>query len=435
MYRVISTIIVIVLVGFSAIAQDISIYMMDSVYARTDVNPAFRFSNNLVFDLPGISAGAFTNGVTIGDLLIENGGLNELKLKEGMEDVNDINYVTGNMAVNIIGVGLNMGKWQLSTGYNWHYQGSINYTKDIFLLAANGNAPYIGETLDVGPELLLQSYHEVYIGASYQMSNITLGARIKLLSGINDISTDNASIKLTTEEEIYQLRVESDYVLNTTGIVDYNGIKDVDIDADKLLDELFSNFLGDNIGLAFDFGLDWKVNDKFNISASILDLGKISWNKEVINYKSKGDNTFEGVDILDYIDDDQEVVLEDSLYNLLDFEESNEGYSTSVGARIHLSTRYHMSPKLTLGANYFRASNTINSRYLLSVNCQYKTLPWLSIGTGYGISSNSPILIPLNTMFHIGFVDFYMSTENILSGFSITTSNVSSVKLGLQLGF
>ena len=134
--------------------------------------------------------------------------------------------------------------------------------------------PYIGETLDVGPELLLQSYHEVYIGASYQMSNITLGARIKLLSGINDISTDNASIKLTTEEEIYQLRVESDYVLNTTGIVDYNGIKDVDIDADKLLDELFSNFLGDNIGLAFDFGLDWKVNDKFNISASILGLGK-----------------------------------------------------------------------------------------------------------------------------------------------------------------
>jgi len=73
MYRVISTIIVIVLVRFSAIAQDISIYMMDSVYARTDVNPAFRFSNNLVFDLPGISAGAFTNGVTIGDLLIENG--------------------------------------------------------------------------------------------------------------------------------------------------------------------------------------------------------------------------------------------------------------------------------------------------------------------------------------------------------------------------
>ena len=43
-------------------------------------------------------------------------------------------------------------------------------------------------------------------------------------------------------------------------------IKDVDIDADMLLDGKISNFLGDKIGLAFDFGLDWKVNDKFNIS-------------------------------------------------------------------------------------------------------------------------------------------------------------------------
>ena len=435
MYKIISTIIVVVLIGFSAFGQDVSIHMMDSVYARTDVNPAYRFNKKIVFNLPGISVGTFTNGVTIGDLLIENGGINELKLKEGIDDVNDINYATGISTVNIIGVGLTMGKWQLSTGYNWHYLGSINYTKDAYLLVANGNAPYIGETLDVGPELLLQSYHEVYLGASYKLNSITFGARMKLLSGINDISTENASIKLTTDEEIYQLRVESDYVLNTTGIVNYNGINDVDIDSDKLQDELLANFFDDNSGVAFDLGLDWKVNDKFNISASVLDLGKISWNKEVVNYISKGDNTYEGVDILDYIDDDQEVVLEDSLYNLLDFEENNEGYSTSVGAKIHLSARYQMSPKLTLGANYYRASNAINSRYLWSVNSQCKILPWLSIGTGYGMSSNSPILIPFNTMLHLGLVDFYMSTDNILSGFSIKSGKVSSLRLGLQLGF
>ena len=435
MYKVISTIIVSVLLGISAFGQDLSIHMMDSVYARTDVNPAYRFDKKIVIDLPGLTVGAYTNGVSIGDLLIENGGLNELKLKEGVDDVNDINYATGVASVNLLGVGVTLGKWQLSTGYNWHYQGSTNYTKDIFLLAANGNAPYIGETLDVGPELLLQSYHEVYLGASYKMKSVTLGGRIKLLSGINDISTDNASIKITTDEEIYQLRVESDYVLNTTGIVDYNGINDVDVDADKLSDELFSNLFGDNSGLAFDLGLDWKVNEKFNISASVLDVGSISWKKDVVNYISKGDNTFEGVDILDYIDDDQEVVLEDSLYNLLNFEESNEGYSTSVCAKIHISARYQMSPKLILGANYYKVSNAINSRYLLSVNSQYRALPWLSIGTGYGMSSNSPILIPFNTMFHIGVVDLYMSTDNILSGFSIKSGKVSSLRLGLQLGF
>ena len=435
MYKVITTIVAILLLGFSAFGQDISIHMMDSVYARTDVNPAYRFDKKIVIDLPGLTVGTYTNGVSIGDLLVENGGLNELKLKEGINDVNDINYATGESSVNLIGAGVTLGKWQLSTGYNWHYKGSTNYTKDVFLLAANGNAPYIGETLDVGPELLLQSYHEVYLGASYQMNSVTFGTRIKFMSGINDISTENASIKLTTEEEIYQLRVESDYVLNTTGAVDYDGINNVDVNGDKLSDELFSNFFGENSGVAIDLGVDWKVNDKFSLSASVLDLGSISWKKDVVNYISKGDNTFEGVDILDYIDDDQEVVLEDSLYNLLDFEESNEGYSTSIGAKIHLNARYQMSPKLTLGANYYRASNAINSRYLISVNGQYKALPWLSFGTGYGLSSNSPILIPFNTMLHLGIVDLYMSSDNILSSFSIKSAKVSQLRIGLQLGF
>ena len=435
MYRVITTISAILVLAFSAFGQDISIHMMDSVYTRTDVNPAYRFDKNIVINLPGITVGTYTNGVSVGDILIENGGLNELKLKEGINTVNDVNYATGESSVNLIGLGVTLGKWQLSTGYNWHIKGSTNYTKDVFLLAANGNAPYIGETLDVGPELLLQSYHEVYLGASYKMNNVTFGTRMKFLSGINDISTDNASIKLTTEEEIYQLRVESDYVLNTTGVVDYDGLNNVDIDGGKLSDELFSNFFGENSGVALDLGVDWKVNDKLSLSASVLDLGTIVWKKDVVNYISKGDNTFEGVDILDYIDDDQEVVLEDSLYNLLNFEERNEAYSTSVGAKINLSARYQMSPKLTLGANYYRASNAINSRYVMSVNGQYKALPWLSFGTGYGLSSNSPVLIPFNTMMHLGIVDLYVSSDNILSSFSIGSAKVSQLRLGLQLGF
>ncbi len=435
MYKLILTIGASMFIGFSAYCQDISIHMMDSVYSRIDVNPAYRFDKKIVFNLPGVTLGAYTNGVSVGDLLVENGGLNEIKLKQGIDDVNDINYVTGESSVSLLGIGYTLGKWQLSTGYNWHYKGSVNYTKDLVLLAANGNAPYIGETLDVGPELLLQSYHEIYLGASYQISNIAIGARVKLLSGINDISTDNASIKLTTEEEIYQLRIESDYVLNTTGIVDYNGLNDVDVDSDKLSDELFSNLFGENIGLAFDLGVDWKINDKFSVSASVLDLGKISWKKDVINYKSKSINTFEGLDILDYIDDDKEVVLEDSLYNLLDFDETSEGYSTSVGAKFNVSVRYQMNPKLTLGANYYHVSNAINSRYLMSVNAQYKAWPWLSVGTGYGMASNSPVLIPLNTLFHLGVVDLYMSTDNILSSFSLKSGKVSSLRFGLQLGF
>lgn len=412
--------------------QDLSIHMLDSVYARTAVNPAYRFNNKFVVNLLNVSSGSYTNGISIGDILIENGGLNQFQLKEGIDNINDENYISGEGSLHVLGLGLTVGKWQFLVGYNYNLTGGASYTKDLYQLAANGNAPYVGETLDVGMGLLLQGYHDLHLGASYKMNNITVGGRIKFLSGISDISTENSQLQLTTDDEIYQLTVASDYQLNTTGLVDYNGVDSIDFDGDSFG---AGNFLGPNKGIGIDLGIDWAVTPKLNISASVLDLGSINWSDDVVNYTSEKTNSFEGVDILDYIDDDEEVVLEDSLYNLLDFDESNNSYSTSLGAKFHISARYMLSPKLTLGANYYKVSNHISSRYMLAANAQYKALSWLSFGGGLATTSNSSILVPFNTMLHLGPVSMYMSSDNIMSAFSIKSGKVSQLRLGLQLGF
>ena len=420
------------LVVISSNAQDLSIHMMDSIYARTEVNPAYRFDKKVVINLPGLSGGSYTNGISIDDILIENGGLNQFQLKEGISNINASNYITGEFNTNLVGLGITFGKWQLSAGYNWHLVGATNYTEDLYLLAANGNAPYIGETLDVGPELLLQSYHDLYLGASYQMNNISIGARVKLLSGTEDLSTERSKVEITTDEEIYQLTVDADYVLNTTGLVNYDGIDNVDVNGDSFG---FGNFFGPNKGIGLDLGIDWAVNSKLNISASVLDIGSINWSDDVANYTSGESKTFEGVDILDFIDDDQEVILEDSLYNLLDFEESNNDYSTSLGPKFHISARYDVSKKVTLGANYYLAKNHIADRYLASMNVQYRIANWVSMGSGLATSSNSSVLIPANLLLHVGPVTAFVSSDNIISAFSITSSKVSQLRLGVQLGF
>jgi len=341
------------LVVISSNAQDLSIHMMDSIYARTEVNPAYRFDKKVVINLPGLSGGSYTNGISIDDILIENGGLNQFQLKEGISNINASNYITGEFNTNLVGLGITFGKWQLSAGYNWHLVGATNYTEDLYLLAANGNAPYIGETL------------------------------VKLLSGTEDLSTERSKVEITTDEEIYQLTVDADYVLNTTGLVNYDGIDNVDVNGDT----------------------------------------------------SGESKTFEGVDILDFIDDDQEVILEDSLYNLLDFEESNNDYSTSLGPKFHISARYDVSKKVTLGANYYLAKNHIADRYLASMNVQYRIANWVSMGSGLATSSNSSVLIPANLLLHVGPVTAFVSSDNIISAFSITSSKVSQLRLGVQLGF
>ncbi len=416
----------------SSEAQDLSIHMMDSVYARTAVNPAYRFNDKFVVNLLGVSTGTYTNGISVGDILIENGGLNQFQLKEGVDNINDDNYIFGEGNVQLLGIGLSVGKWQFSAGYNFHLVGGTSYSRDLYLLAANGNAPYVGETLDVGMDLLLQGYHDLHLGASYKFNNVSFGGRIKLLSGVSDISTDNSEIQLTTDDEIYQLTVASDYQLNTTSVVDYEGIDSLDFDSDAFG---FNNFLGPNSGIGIDLGIDWAVTPELSLSASILDIGSISWSEDVVNYTSNKTNAFEGVDILDYIDDDEEVVLEDSLYNLLDFDETNNSYTTSLGAKFHLSARYQMSPKLTLGANYYKINNHIGGRYMIGANAQYKALSWLSFGGGLASTSNSSILIPFNAMLHLGPVSTFLSSDNIMSAFSIKSGKVSQLRLGLQLGF
>lgn len=420
------------LVALSVQAQDLSIHMMDSLFARTSVNPAYRFDDKVVINLLGVSTGTYTNGISIGDILVENGGLNQFQLQEGIDNINDDNFIFGEGNVQLLGLGLDFGNWQFSAGYDWHLIGGTSYSKDLYLLAANGNAPYIGETLDVGMDLLLQGYHDLHLGASYKMSNFSIGGRIKLLSGISDISTDNSDLQLTTDDEIYQLTVSSDYQLNTTGVIEYDGIDSLEFDGDSFG---FDNFLGPNKGIVIDLGVDWAVTPKLNISASILDLGSISWSENVTNYVSTKTNSFEGVDILDYIDDDQEVVLEDSLYNLLDFDETSNSYSTSIGAKFHLSMRYMVSSKLTLGANYAKINNHIGGRYMFSANAQYAPLNWLSFGGGFASASNSSILVPFNTILHLGPVSTFLSSDNILSAFSIKSGKVSQLRMGLQLGF
>jgi len=198
-------IILFTLVAISSKAQDFSIHMLDSVYARTSVNPAYRFNDKFVVNILGLSTGSYTNGISIGDILVENGGLNQITLKEGVDKINDENYIIGEANVQLLGFGFTVNKWQFTAGYNYHVVGGTSYTKDLFLLAANGNAPYIGETLDVSTDLLFQGYHNLNLGASYQMNNITLGGSIKFLSGVADISSDQSSVQLTTDDEIYQL--------------------------------------------------------------------------------------------------------------------------------------------------------------------------------------------------------------------------------------
>ncbi len=191
--------------------------------------------------------------------------------------------------------------WKGVSGYHSVDIGArVNYglsvPEEIFRILKTGTAqsPY-----DLAS---LKAFGNLYgeIAYSYALplgDNLSLGARVKLLVGLNSVDMVVRKLELTTTEEQYVVDIDADVDLT-------NRNKKVGTDGDGYLD--YTSFSGKGklgtptgAGLAMDLGLVWKPFTGFTLSASAMDLGGILWYYGNAG-KSSGTYTFEGLkDITD----------------------------------------------------------------------------------------------------------------------------------------
>lgn len=200
--------------------------------------------------------------------------------------------------------------WKGATGYHSVDIGArVNYglsvPEQIFRILKTGTAqsPY-----DLAS---LKAFGILYgeIAYSYALplgDNLSVGARVKLLAGLNSVDMVVRKLELTTTEEQYNLDIDADIDLT-------NMSKKVGTDDDGYLD--YTNFSGKGklgtptgAGLALDLGVVWKPFEGFTLSASAMDLGGILWYYGNAG-KSSGTYTFEGLKDLTVDEMDQESIL------------------------------------------------------------------------------------------------------------------------------
>lgn len=219
-------------------------------------------------------------------------------LKPVNSDYSQINY-------NLLSYG-----WKGVSGYHSVDIGArVNYglsvPEEIFRILKTGTAqsPY-----DLAS---LKAFGNLYgeIAYSYAMplgDNLSLGARVKLLAGLNSVDMVVRKLQLTTTEEQYNLDIDADIDLT-------NRNKKLGADGDGYLD--YTSFSGKGklgtptgAGLALDLGVVWKPFSGFTLSASALDLGGILWYYGNAG-KSSGTYTFEGLKDLTVEEMDQDAIL------------------------------------------------------------------------------------------------------------------------------
>ena len=263
-------------------------YFNDGYLYRHELNPAYDNTQNYVaFPILGNANIGFNSTLKISDLLYNVDGRTALFLNPNVDandflsNVNDKNRFSENLKLQVLGAGFKSWGGYNTVEINVRQNLYLNLPGDLFRMAKNGleNKTYDMSNFDAHAD----AYGEIAFGHSRQINDkLRLGAKVKFLLGIANFNANVEKAQFQLRDDAY-VGVTSATVQTSLSSMKYatettmrgpegqeqqhtyvNGIDDVSVG--------ISGF-----GMAFDLGGEYKIDDHFKVSASILDLGFIGW--------------------------------------------------------------------------------------------------------------------------------------------------------------
>lgn len=405
-------------------------YFMNGLPQVSINNPAFVPQYNFSVGLPVISSmatGYSNNGFSYDDLITRSNGEVKADLSKWVKALTDRNYITTYTQVDLLRVGLRINpKLYLQISGTAHQYTRLQIPKEIALLFVQGTAPLIGTSAHFSPQGEGIAYFESAVGAAYQANEkLTLGARVKYLSGIATASTASSSMDIAVGSD-YQLTASADLNLKTSGIQDSN----------QAVHNAFSN-----PGFAIDLGGTYKLTEKLTVAASLIDLGKIIWKNNLYAYtleKNTASYTFSGIDLKELVNGNTHY-LQDQLDSIKDKFKPQENRIGSFGTRLpgkmYVSGNYELSKGLSVGALFFteKFQGRVSSGASVSLNKHFGK--WASTLVSYTVTNRSYNNFGLGVSFNLSPVQLYVVGDNILRipGSLITTQQLNAYINSTQL--
>lgn len=295
-------------------------YFMEGTHYRQQLNPALTPTKGY-FNLPVIGAvNATVGSISLGyqDIIdIIDDGDDFYTKPDFMNRLKDNNKLNVNFSTEILSAGWYKGKnfWSFNIGLRTDI--GANLTKNMFTFLNEMETVeenWRNSNYDIsGQQLNINAYTEIGLGLSRQInSRLTVGARVKALLGIGNMELKlnrvAMSANLPSDQQINQWSSESywnsmtpsqaaqaaqelkdkfnNYHANlTVGAELKSSFKGLELQEEEGKDYVTDfDFDSGKLGIAgYGFGIDlgasYKILDNLTVSASVLDLGFISWSK------------------------------------------------------------------------------------------------------------------------------------------------------------
>jgi len=403
------------------------------------LNPARRPTNAVYVGLPVLSGVKVNTGNNFFDLsdIILNDPLSDslitilhpdYDIDEFLSTLSEQNYIEATAAVQLLGVGFNIGKdAYMFLDINERAEGNLTIPGDLFTLALKGNESFAGSTIDLSSlGGRMQYFREAGIGFSTPVSNkLRLGFKGKVLFGVGSVSLDNNALAINVGED-YAHSFEADVSLNLSMPLTItedaeDNIEGIEFDDTQLqtTSQKIGYFTGlKNLGFGLDIGAVYDITDRISLSASVIDLGYIKWKDYVNNINVKGEFSFDGLDMTEVVNGDKTLdelgqEMLDSLENSIDITHTTDPFTTWLSPGLTFGANYRLNRTFSLGLlSYTKFVNSnVSEALTFSGNMNLGTA--ITAGISYTISSGRYDNLGIGLAARAGIFQLYMMADRI----------------------
>lgn len=425
--------------------QELMLHQQSQLWHASSTNPAFfPLDKKIAVGAPSYGLDAAHSGkITYNDLLRRDGDRTVLDLGKALDKLEPENELFYDQRFELLSLGIRLpANTYLQAGFATRLNATVNYPKSLAELFWNGNAPYIGQTLEVGLSTTSFEWHELSFGLAHQFGKkLTFGGRAKYLSGISSLKTEDEhrQVSVYTDPDIYQLTLQSDYAFYSSKTI--SAIDTAGLGFDLVSNQLKNGFSA-NTGWAFDLGVQWRLGERLTLDASVLDLGgTISWKENTNYFQSKGTFIYNGIeipgtDIINGTTDSLDFTAAlDSLNDVFQFQKTPSEFTTNLPTRLYLGATFRLTERWSVGGVVHHQYSERRSANSFGVNAQWAPLRWLSIGAMYSVNDKSAANLGFSLILRPGPVQLYVLSDNALNAVTPYGSSAVNFRFGGALVF
>lgn len=410
---------------------DMTLYQLTNIPTSGLLNPGFRPEANLAIGFPAITSlgvHVHNSGFNLRELI----GTDVEDPNQAIQDIaarlDGKDHLSINLRSDLIYAGFGVGNGYVSLGAGTYTFVNFDYPADLlrFLWPSSDDFSEVSFNLqETDYEALNATMYHLGYQQNLLDDRLSVGGRVKFFQGIQHAYIERFENRI--EGQTDRMLVQTDVLIRTGGVASLVDGGNTDIGS-----LLFPN----NSGLGFDIGAVYSISPKWELSASVINIGRIRFNENLRQYVSKGTYEFTG---LEY-DPNEGDLSSDRLLDELDsifgvVEEDGVAYSRALPMEAYASVTHKFNHVHSLSATYHLRYWNGEGFHDAGVSYLGRYGNTFHLVLGYNLINGTWNNISTGFAFNMGGFQWHLLSDNVYGFFYPGRTHTANIRTGFSFRF